>query len=99
MLQFLRHVRNAAAHDNRLHVPADPRPIPTWRGCRLTPEANEGRVFTEASQEIDYAEPVEFDEGILEPGDALFLVNDVTDYLCESDRRWPASRLCDGYDE
>lgn len=83
MFQFLRCVRNAAAHNNRLSVSEDVRPVPAWRGCQLTSDMHGDRAFTEASGQIDFAESVGLDQGLLEPGDALLLVNDVIDYLGE----------------
>jgi hypothetical protein len=84
MFQFLRCVRNAAAHDNRLSVSADLRPTPTWQGYQLTSDTNGTRVFAEAGGEIDFAESVGLNQGLLEPGDALLLVNNIADYLSDS---------------
>jgi len=84
-VQFLRHIRNAAAHNNQIKFesPEDPRENTHWEGFSLTREMEGRQVFPDFSKIIVGTETVEFEEGFFEAGDAFSLASDVLAILVE----------------
>jgi hypothetical protein len=80
---FLRHVRNAAAHDNKIGYEGDDDPAPEWNGCVLTVDDDGRRVFTEVGAMV-YDERADVEGGFLKAGDALSLANDIQDLFVGS---------------
>lgn len=82
-IQFLRQIRNGAAHNNRLEFKRDSDPVsPTaWEGYEIT-ESMEGElIFTIPKYPLVYSESVEMNEGFFGAGDAFALVSDVIEML------------------
>lgn len=89
-IQFLRQIRNGAAHDNRLEFKSvkDPRPNTRWRGSDITEDMEGNIVFTDIRDRIWGSEMVEMEEGILEAGDALALTTDLLKLLIPKSEKY-----------
>lgn len=82
-IQFLRQIRNSAAHDNRLDFRGDkdPRPDTRWREFDITEDMEGEVVFTDMSDRMWGSESVKMEQGFLEAGDALALTTDILKLL------------------
>lgn len=78
-IQFLRQIRNGAAHDNRLDFRRDEDPVdPTrWNCFEITEGMEDKVIFTEMEYPMVYSEGGELIEGFFEAGDAFSLVDDI----------------------
>lgn len=82
-IQFLRQIRNGAAHNNRLRFrsKADPRPNTEWKGFAITEDMEGDVIFTDVSDRAWESEFIEIEKGFLEAGDALQLTTDILELL------------------
>lgn len=93
-VQFLRQIRNGAAHDNRLEFRRADDPVdPTrWNGFELTEDMDGRVIFTEMRYPMVYSESGELIEGFFEAGDAFSLVDDIIQ-LVEEDVGAPGDEI------
>ncbi len=92
-MQFLRRVRNGVFHGNRFGFRNYNGSGAAWRGCELTMEMKNKPVFTEIEgnrlylagpeSRNDFDVGRDINEGLLEAGDGLALVDDIIDILIE----------------
>lgn len=90
-MQFLRWVRNGVFHGNRFVFDSYDGSGAVWRGCELTLDMQGDVVFTEIEgirltsappeSPNDLSATRDINEGLLEAGDGLELVSDITDIL------------------